>query len=185
MNFYRQRHSFWFLVSNANQMIIKNVLLVLSLLVFLNCSNEKEDVIGMKFKNFQEIENFAYFSKVSDTVVYGNNFDPTHGILHLRNKEEHLIVFKSIFENKDTERIFTILDTLRIPRLEKSEFITIGYCQISDQNNENLIAIVDETDEQRIDKVNKVWVANTSTNKIESLTQLENINCWNEDPQDF
>ncbi|WP_344730728.1 hypothetical protein [Corallibacter vietnamensis] len=64
--------------------------------------------------------------------------------------------------------------------MNKPELITIGYCQINQNNDENLIAIVDKTDSLKIQNIRKVWTANTITNKIEAVNNLNGINCFNE-----
>lgn len=64
--------------------------------------------------------------------------------------------------------------------MNKLELITIGYCQINENSEENLIAIVDKTDSLKIQNIRKVWRANVSTNKIEIADNLNGINCFNE-----
>ncbi|TWO33942.1 hypothetical protein E1J38_003975 [Seonamhaeicola sediminis] len=164
---------------------MKNLLFVLISLILFSCGNKtnkkNHSIIGMEFQKFKEIERFSNYSKISDTVVYGNYSEPKHGILHLRNKKINLIIFKSInFDSENENRIFRILDTLVIPKLNKHEVITIGYCQRNDNNNENLIAIVEKTDSLKIRNIRKVWTANTNTNKIEIVNNLNRINCFNE-----
>ena len=135
----------------------------------------------MKFQKFNQIEQLSNYTKISDTVVYGNNSEPKHGILHLRDKINNLIVLKSVtLDSKNENRIFKILDTLIIPNLSKPELITIGYCQLNKNMDENLIAIVDKTDSLLIQNINKVWRADTTTGKIENVNELSGINCLNE-----
>lgn len=64
--------------------------------------------------------------------------------------------------------------------MNPSELITIGYCQINENNDENLIAIVEKIDSLKILNIRKVWAANTNTNKIEVVNNLNKINCINE-----
>ncbi|WP_418514036.1 hypothetical protein [Corallibacter sp.] len=164
---------------------MKNLLFILTTLILLSCGNktnkENHSIIGMKFQKFNEIERISDYTKISDTTIYGNNSEPKHGILHLRDKKNNLIIFKSItLDSKKENRLFKILDTLIIPNLNKPELITIGYCQINQNNDENLIAIVDKTDSLKIQNIRKVWTANTITNKIEAVNNLNGINCFNE-----
>ena len=164
---------------------MKNLLFILTSLILLSCSNKtnkkNDSIIGMEFQKFNEIARLSNYSKISDTTVYGNNPEPKHGILHLQDKKNNLIILKSItLDSRNENRIFKILDTLIIPNLNKPELITIGYCQINEDNDENLIAIVDKTDSLEIQTIKKVWTANTSTNKIEILNNLDGINCLNE-----
>ncbi len=164
---------------------MKRLLFILTSLILFSCGNKtskkNHSIIGMEFKKFNEIEGLSNYSKISDTTVYGNNSEPKHGILHLRDKKNNLIILKSItLDSKNENRIFKVLDTLIIPNLNKPELITIGYCQINENNDENLIAIVDKTDSLKIQNIRKVWRANTSTKKIEIVENLSGINCFNE-----
>lgn len=79
-----------------------------------------------------------------------------------------------------TERHFKILDTLIVPLLNETQHITIGYCQINDDNNKNLIAFVGKTDDLKIKHIEDVWVTNVDSEKIEKLTTLDAVNCINE-----
>jgi hypothetical protein len=164
---------------------MKNFLFIFISLILFSCGNnvnkKNHSIIGMEFQKFNEIERLSNYSKISDTTVYVNNSELKHGILHLRDKKNNLIIFKNItLDSKNEDRIFKILDTLIIPNLNKPELITIGYCQIKQDNDQNLIAIVDKTDSLKIQNIRKVWRANTITNKIEIVNNLDEINCFNE-----
>ena len=164
---------------------MKKLLFILTSLVLFSCGNKankkNHSIIGMEFQKFYEIERLSDYSKISDTTVYGNNSELKHGILHLRDKKNNLIILKSItLDSKNENRIYKILDTLIIPNLNKPELITIGYCQINEDSDKNLIAIVDKTDSLKIQNIRKIWRANTSTNKIEIVNNLNGINCFNE-----
>ena len=164
---------------------MKKLLFILTSLVLFSCGNKankkNHSIIGMEFQKFYEIERLSDYSKISDTTVYGNNSELKHGILHLRDKKNNLIILKSItLDSKNENRIYKILDTLIIPNLNKPELITIGYCQINENNDKNLIAIVDKTDSLKIQNIRKIWRANTSTNKIEIVNNQNGINCFNE-----
>lgn len=164
---------------------MKNLLFILTTLILLSCGNktnkENHSIIGMEFQKFNEIDKLSDYTKISDTTVYGNNSEPKHGILHLRNNKNNLIIFKSItLDSKNENESFKILDTLMIPNLNQPELITIGYCQINENKDQNLIAIVDKTDSLKIQNIRKIWRANTSTNKIEIVVNINGINCINE-----
>ena len=164
---------------------MKNLLFILISLILFSSSNKpnkkNHSIIGMEFQKFKEIEILSNYSKISDTAIYENNSAPKHGILHLRDEKNNLIILKSItFDSRNENRIFKILDTLIIPNLNKPELITIGYCQTNENNDENLIAVVEKTDSLKIQNIRKVWRANTSTNKIEIVNILNGINCFNE-----
>lgn len=164
---------------------MNKILVVIALLTIIACKNSEHEsqhsLIGKEFKSFSEIIELQKFNKVSDTVVYGTHENPKHSILHLNNDMQNLILFNSIaIESSNTKRLLKILDTLTIPDLKNSEFITIGYCQLNENNDENLIAIVTKTDSLNIQHIKKVWRANTTTNIIEVVNNLNGINCFNE-----
>lgn len=160
-------------------------ILILLSIVFMSCGNEStkknDSIIGMEFQKFNQIKQLSNYIKISDTVVYENNFEPKHGILHLRDKTNNLIVLKSITLNsKNKNRIFKILDTLIIRNLDKPELITIGYCEINNNIDVNLISIVDKTDSLHIQSIKKVWKANIISEKFEIVNDISRINCLNE-----
>lgn len=97
------------------------------------------------------------------------------------DQTNNLILLKSIsLDSKNENRIFTILDTLVIPNMDKHELITIGYCQINNGKEESLIAITEKTGSLKIQNIKKVWKANTTSEKIEQVNNLNGIECWNE-----
>jgi len=163
---------------------MKNILLILSSLLLINCTNKSttknNSIIGKEFKNFNEIKQLENYSKVSDTTVYENNIEAKYGILHLKNESNNLVVFKSILRDSVQNLTFRILDTLVISNSKNSEFITIGYCQIDRNNDENLISIVEKTDSLMIQQIKHVWKVNTDSKKIERVKNLSKMNCFNE-----
>ncbi|CAH8283752.1 hypothetical protein EV196_102598 [Mariniflexile fucanivorans] len=164
---------------------MKNLLLFLISITLVNCSSKTEkkniSLIGMEFKEAKQVEKLFNYTKVSDTVFYENasDFEAKHGILHLNNVINNLIIFKSILYYVNNNRSFKILDTLIITKLDGSEFVTIGYCE-NKMNNNNFIALVDKTDSLEIQKINKIWLANVSSEKIELVNNMDNITCINE-----
>lgn len=149
--------------------------------VFLNHNS----IIGLEFKNYKQIEYLSEYSKVSDTAVSEGNVIPKHGILHLQNEVNHLIVFNAIKYDDEDNRIFKILDTLVISNLNKTDFITIGYCEIDSKKDVNLIGLVKNTDSVMIKNIQKIWKVNTAKNKIEIVSNLNNIKCLNENFSNF
>ncbi|PHR96122.1 MAG: hypothetical protein COA80_09345 [Leeuwenhoekiella sp.] len=159
-------------------------LVLLVLAIFFNCKNTdkniSESIITKEFTDFNQIEPLLNYNKVSDTVLYGNRNFPGFGILHLQKENGDLILFNKITLDSFQNRTYTILDTLAIQNLKQNEFITIGYCEFENEQNENLIAIVDKTDSISIEHINAAWQVNTVTQKIESITDLSSIKCVNE-----
>ncbi|MBJ2174107.1 hypothetical protein JBL43_07655 [Aureibaculum sp. A20] len=163
---------------------MRNILLILTVITLISCDNKTDknnnSIIGMQFQNFRQLNQLEKYTKVSDTTIYESNLEPKYGILQLRDNSNNLVIFKSISLDSIRNTTFKILDTLIIPNPNKTELITIGYCQINNDNNENLIALVDKTDSLKIQNIKKIWKANTDSEKIEKVNNLNEINCINE-----
>lgn len=78
------------------------------------------------------------------------------------------------------KEVDSIVDTLQIKNLNQNQWIAIGYCEMENTLMEELIGIVEKTEKDTIQKINKVWKANTQLNKIEPVKNLEKIICLNE-----
>ena len=168
---------------------MKNVFSFLILLTLVACSNKidkidkkNNSIIGMEspFRNFKDIPQLKKFNKINDTTIYESNIEDKYEILHLKNKTNHLIIFKSITTDSVENVTYKVLDTLNILNLKKSEFITIGYCYMDNRDDSNIIAVVDKTESLKIKNIKKVWRTNTASKKIERENNLTEINCFNE-----
>lgn len=154
--------------------------IIISIIFSSLLSKSQDSIIGLEFKNHKQIEYLSSYEKISDTSVFEGNFEPKHGILHLQNTSNNLILFNEIKDDEDYKRIYKILDTLIIPKVKKQEFITIGYCEMASKMDVNLIGIVSKTDSMIIKDIKKIWKVNTSSNKITKVKDLSKIECWNE-----
>ncbi|AUC21878.1 hypothetical protein BTO15_07080 [Polaribacter sejongensis] len=165
---------------------MKNLFSILILLVLVSCSSKTDkknnSIIGMESsnRNFKDIPQLKKFVKVNDTTIYENNLENKYGILHLKNESKNLVIFKGILTDSLDNVTYKILDTLSISNLKKPEFITINYCNLKNDNKANIIAIVDKTDSLKIKNIKKVWIANTTSEKIELENNLNRIDCFNE-----
>lgn len=164
---------------------MKNLFLIFNLLILVGCgiktNKENHSIIGLEFQNYKQVNELTDYTKISDTVIAEKDRESKYSILHLRNLTNNLIIFKSISTDSINNRTYKILDTLTIRNINNPEFVTIGYCQLNEDNNGNFIAIVDQTDNLNIRNIRKVWRANTSSNKIEKVNNLNEINCINEE----
>ena len=163
---------------------MRKILIILSAIILVSCDcktdKNNNSIIGMEFQDYRQLNQLENYTKVSDTTIYESNIEPKYGILHLRDKSKNLVIFKSISLDSIRNTTYKILDTLIIPNPNKPELITIGYCQINNDNNENIIAIVDKTDSLMIQNIKSVWKANTNSNKIEKVKNIDKIKCYNE-----
>ena len=163
---------------------MKYLLFIPSFLLLINCvdktDNNTDSVIGKAFQNFKKFKVLSAYTKISDTIIYDNNIEAKHGVLHLENSKQNLILFNRISRNSSAKRIYKVLDTLVILKRDDSTFVTIGYCEINDESDENLIAVVKKTDSLKIKDIAEVWRANTASEKIERLNHTEGIDCFSE-----
>ena len=163
---------------------MRNILIILSAIILVSCDcktdKNNNSIIGMEFQDYRQLNQLENYIKVSDTTIYESNIEPKYGILHLRDKSKNLVIFKSISLDSIRNSTFKILDTLIIPNSQKTDFITIGYCNTNNENDENIIAIVDKTDSLMIQNIKNVWKANTNSNKIEKVKNINEIKCFNE-----
>ena len=135
----------------------------------------------MEFQNFHQINALADYNKISDTSFYDNKFyEPIYGIKHLQNQTHNLILFNSISRDSFNDITYKILDTLEIKNLNTTEVISIGYCEFNEDHNNNLISIVDKTDSLYIQNIKKIWQANTTTHKIEPISDFTTVSCIKE-----
>ena len=116
---------------------MRKILLILTVITLISCDNKTDkkinSIIGMEFQNFNQIKQLENYVKVSDTSIIGNretNFESEYGVLHLQDKLNNLIIFKSINLDSIRNSTFKVIDTLVIPNSKESEYITIGYCDI-------------------------------------------------------
>lgn len=162
------------------------VILIISVLTF-SCENSKKsdhqktrDDFDQTFSDYKELATLEEYQKISDTSFVKNGIEPTHRITQLKNDTETLILFCKIALDKEYKETLSILDTLKIIDLKSNTFITIGYCEKNNMLPEEIIAIVEKTEKDTIDKVMKAWHANTSKQKIEEIKDLKNLLCLNE-----
>ncbi|QYA26937.1 hypothetical protein G3I01_16025 [Gramella sp. MT6] len=157
------------------------------LLLILSCQNSKRselekenDVFEQSFSDYKELAILKDYQKVTDTSYIKNGMEPTHRITHFRKNEKNLILLSSITFDDNYQEVLLPLDTLKIPNLEQDTYITIGYCEMSNMLPEEIIAIVEKTDRDTIQKVMRAWKADYSKSEIEEIQDIEDIICLNQ-----
>lgn len=164
---------------------MKNLLIISALLTLISCTETpKKSLIGSQFNDFKELSYLANLEKVSDTTFFNYEMDPNFGLLHFKTGKKDLVIYSSIKYDSISNRSFKILDTLQLLNLNKNEFLTMGYCEldIKNEDNGNVIALVEKVESKNmfIKKVNKAWIANPNSGKIEPLQNHERVDCINE-----
>ena len=143
-----------------------------------------ESLIGGQFKDYYELSLLAKYQKKADTTFFNFELNPNFGLLHLKQNDQDLVLYSSIKSDSLQNRTYEILDTLSISNLSANETLTIGYCEIDlgNDDNGNIIALVEKTENNNmfVQKVNKAWIANPETHKIEPLVNFEEVDCINE-----
>lgn len=162
-------------------------LILMILLLILSCQNSKKselekenDVFEQSFSDYKELDILKDYQKVTDTSYIKNGMEPTHRITHFRKNEKNLILLSSITFDDNYQEVLLPLDTLIIPNLEHNTYITIGYCEKNNMLPEEIIAIVEKTDRDTIQKVMRAWKANTIKRKIEGIKNLNDMFCLNQ-----
>jgi hypothetical protein len=166
---------------------MKNLVPCLLILFILSCKNknshsdDKIDLFRISYSDYKEVDLLQDYKKVSDTSYIKSGLDVTHRITELERNGKRLIIFAKINYAKDEyKQIYNILDTLQINNLGKDLKVTIGYCEVENSLMEEIIAVVEKTDKDSIQKIVKAWKANDKNNKIESIENSEIIFCFNE-----
>lgn len=136
------------------------------------------------FEDYRELEFLEEYTKVSDTSVWAaapRVLGPTHRLTHFKKSSEDLIVFSKVYlswENDDEIRV--LLDTLKISHLKKGAYITIGYCYNDKDLEEQIIAVVDSTENDTIQNIRKIWKADLYSESIVPVADLEQFTCFRE-----
>lgn len=167
----------------------KFIILLLVFFTAISCNTKKSEVkeegkkeanpLKQSFKDYRELTFLEGYNKVSDTS-FSEGGDATHRITELKNKFETLILFNQITRDKDSNELYSIIDTLKITQLNDNTYVTIGYCDFEDYTSEEIIAVVEKTENDSIDTILKAWRANPEKGKIEKIKDLEKVKCLNE-----
>ena len=168
-----------------NQRIMRKLITVFVLSIFIiSCENSKRNDISEEndqtFSNYKELALFREYKKVSDTSYIRTGTEPSHRITQLKRNDETIILFNKIIRNKENQEVLSILDTLKINHLPEAYYITIGYCEKENFLPEEIIAIVEKTENDTIQNIKKAWRANSETGIIEEISSLDNIDCLKE-----
>ncbi|MDT0678796.1 hypothetical protein [Autumnicola musiva] len=159
-------------------------LFILSILILLNScvENTQESLIGNKFSDHKKIAALEEFEKVSDTTFINQEIDKEYSLLHLNKVNNDLIIYSKINSTTSNKRTYTVLDTLII-KSKNSGKVTIGYCEfdLKNQNAGNIIALVETVDNKKMfnQNIKAAWRADSQTEKIERLENLDNLKCLN------
>jgi hypothetical protein len=167
---------------------MKNLVPLLLILFILSCKNNNShsdddpvDLFSISYSDYKEVDLLLDYKKVSDTAYIKSGLNVTHRITELERNGKRLILFAKITYAKDEHKqIYNILDTLQINNLHKNQKVTIGYCEVENSLMEEIIAVVEKTNRDTIQKIVKAWKANDKNNKIESIENPEIVFCFNE-----
>lgn len=159
---------------------MKQIGAILIVILLISGCNKKIEKNPENESDLKEISIDEEYEKVSDTAYIKNGSQLTHRIIHLKNGNKNLILFKRISVQDNGEEEQSVLDTLSIKNLDSIFFITIGYCKMKTATPEEIIAIVEKTEKDTIQTIVKAWKANSHTRKIENIKNLNALTCLNE-----
>lgn len=160
-------------------------------LLVLSCKEQKEGekivtetdptIFNGVYMDFREMDALEGYEKVTDTSIFiEGNYDPAFRLTELKNKQHTLVLFSKSTVNEELKEIKKVIDTLIIKGIPKDNFITIGYCSLGGKYDQEIVAIVQPTNQSKIEKVVKAWKANLKTEDFEEIYNLDSIICWNE-----
>lgn len=170
----------------------KLLFLIFSAAIITGCQNnvsqeekasDEDPLFGTSFRDYREIENLEGFENVTDTNIDSGALENKYRLMDLQESASHLILFYKVVERDSivvNDFQYLAIDTIQIQSLQKDERITIGYCNHTDYNEGEVIAVVRETDSLYTTDIIKAWRANPESEQIEELQNYEGINCLNE-----
>jgi hypothetical protein len=172
---------------------MRYLIIIITILTITSCNiqNQKNNsIIGLEFKDFKKLKPLADYKKVVDTSFISlNNYDEFK-LIHLISKKDNLVIFASIKTDSIQNENYKVLDVLTLSNLSENKKITLGNCnndlknyRAEDYYTENKIGLVEKTSSKNtfIKKVISGWSANPNSKKIESIKNIDNFNCFNED----
>ena len=143
-------------------------------------SENKTDLFNISYSDYKNVDLLKDYKKISDTAYPKSGFENTHRITQLEKNGTRLILFAKVKIAQDEyKETYNVIDTLKINNLSKNQKVTIGYCEAENSLMEEIIAIVEKTDRDTIQKIVKAWKANDENNKIEIIENSEISFCFN------
>lgn len=168
---------------------MKKISTIFLVLILLTACKEKTEekpaemtettIFDRYYQNYTELDYLRDYQKVSDTIIYGEAYEPGFRLTELKKEGRNLVLFSTISLDEEGEENYKILDTLVFTDLQPNEFISVGYCQNEFIDDQQIISLVEETESQFVEKINRAWRANVETGEFEKLP-VEGIECWNE-----
>lgn len=166
----------------------KVILFLIGAVLLLQCKKEVEPnkgtdtVFKHSFRKYDELDFLRGYTKVRDTSIWaGDVRGPSHRVTHFQKNTGQIIVFSKVKPvNNDKEEIRVLLDTLEIFDLEAGEYITIGYCYNNKDFEEQIIAVVDSTENDTIENIKRMWKADLVSEKIRPIADSGQFTCFRE-----
>lgn len=140
---------------------------------------EKSSIFDRFYQNYTEIGFLEDYRKISDTVIFGEEYDPGFRLTGLQKEDHNLVLFNTISLDEKRNASYRIIDTLVITNLQPNEYVSIGYCQNEFIDDQEIISVVEETESRFVEKINRAWRANVETGEFEKIP-VDGIECWNE-----
>lgn len=156
---------------------VKNFLLTISFILAVGC-NEK--VKNKHYTDFRDLNFLSGYEKVSDTSYSKEGYEITHRVTKLRKENRTVVLFASVSLDENRRELYSLLDTLTIPKLPENSFLTIGYCYMDSILGEEHIVLVEKTKEPKIKNILKAWRADHRSKQFEEIKNFETMDCFNE-----
>ncbi|MBO9702259.1 MAG: hypothetical protein J7604_18765 [Sporocytophaga sp.] len=163
-----------------------NILIALLVILILvgceNFGNKDNPMFGKVFRDANELPDFKGYDEIGGSVIESSKDeegDFRFGFTHLQKKDKHIIILDEISKPSENGKVkFKILDTIYIDNVKENQFIAYGNCSQGNVSNEEIIALVIDTDDENdYDKIIKAWYADTKNGRIKPITNTKGIKC--------
>lgn len=129
-------------------------------------------LIGKTFKNENEITALKGFTSRGGSLLTSVGDEESINS-SLFSKGTTLVV---LFEKSISGGPFIILDLIEINNVSKTQEVKVGDCRDGDTDNSGIIALVNQTDQERWKAV-KAWYFNKDKIRIEPWA-AQKVTCW-------
>lgn len=172
----------------SNYFFRSSVLLIFSVL-FFSCKNAEEKkpsenaLFETSFRDYKELKALQDYEKVTDTVVETDPSTEDYRLMELKKNEERLVVFYKVVDKNEVDGgnpAYEVIDTLQVGTLGSQERLIIGYCSRPNARDEEIIAIIKDSDSIYVEKIVKAWRANLISELIEPVEDPKDVSCINE-----
>lgn len=146
----------------------------------------QEKIFNTPYYSYKDFKSFHDYEVVSDTLIYAGKFHPQYSLLEIKNGDNHIVLLNkfSIDDAEDYVEALDkekreVVDSIHIEKLGDTEIAITGCCTENKAYPEEIIAIIEKTDNLYVEKIKKAWRANLERNEIDEIYDLSRVECLN------